>query len=172
MKIPKNFQKINEMMMSPKDKQANINVSEVFHLWNHLVQRYNIVYTITILSAFAKDDELKVILGYLQKALENNISILEKEMQQYAIPLPNRPPKVAQTTVSLEEITDRYIFRRLLTGIQSVLPTHTMAFIHSTSPKIRELFMAFLKEEMKIYDKFIEYGKIKNYEIMPPIYKA
>ena len=51
------------------------------------------------------------------------------------------------------------------------MPIHTMAFIHSTSPKIRDLFMSFLIEEMKLYDKFMEYGKIKGYEIMPPAYK-
>ena len=92
-------------------------------------------------------------------------------MMEYGIPLPIRPPKQTQTTAHFEDITDRYIYRRILRGIQAFLPTHMTAFIHSTSPKIRGLFISFLVEEMKIYDKFIEYGKVKGYEVSPPKYK-
>jgi spore coat protein CotF len=172
MEILKQAQKLKELTMSTKDKQRNINVSEVFHLWTHLVQRYNIIYTTCIFESFAKDDDLKLILLMGKKTLAKHITILEKEMTQYAIPLPIRPPKQTQTTISIEQINDRYIFRRILRGIQGFLPTHTMAFVHSTSPKIRELFMTFLIEEMKLYDKLMEYGKIKGYEIMPPVYSA
>jgi hypothetical protein len=170
-KIPKQIQKLKELNMSTKDKQATMNVSEVFHLWNHLVQRYNIIYLTNILNLFAKDEDLKIILAFGKKVLESHIMLLEKEMMAYGIPLPVRHPKQAQTTASLEQISDRFIFRRVLRGIQAFLPTHTMAFMHSTSPKIRELFMSFLAEEMKLYDKLMEYGKVKGYTIMPPIYR-
>lgn len=171
MKTLKIMHKIGELCMSTKDKQRNINVSEVFHIWNHLTQRYSVIHITNILESFAKDGDLKLVLAAGRMTLENHVRILEKEMMTYGIPLPVRPAKQTQTTANLEEISDRYIFRRILRGIQSFLPTHTMAFIHSTSPKIRELFMSFLTEEMKLYDKFIEYGKIKGYEISPPIYK-
>jgi hypothetical protein len=172
MRITKQIQKIKELGMSTKDKQRIINVSEVFHLWSHLVQRYNIIYLTKVMTNFAKDDDLKLILTIGIKSLDSHIAILEKEMMEYGIPLPNRPPKETQTTATVEVITDRYIFRRVLRGIQTFLPTHTMAFVHSTSPKIRELFMSFLIEEMKLYDKLMEYGKIKGYDIKPPVYKG
>ena len=89
----------------------------------------------------------------------------------YGIPLPLRPPKQIQETSSSELISDRYIYRRILSGIQAFLPVHNMAFIHSTSPKIRDLFMSFMNEEMKVYDKFLEYGKMKDYLIKPPMYR-
>lgn len=171
MKILEQFQKIAELGMSTKDKQSNINVSEVFHLWNHLVQRYNVIYLTETFEMFAKDADLKAVLNAGKKALNTHVTVLEKEMITYGIPLPVRPPKQTQATANLEEISDRHIFRRILRGIQSFLPTHTAAFVHSTSPKIRELFMSFLIEEMKLYDRFMEYGKMKAYEIMPPAYK-
>ncbi|MCR3922573.1 MAG: DUF3231 family protein [Firmicutes bacterium] len=165
------IQKIKETGMSTKEKQSDINVSEVFHLWSHLIQRYNMIHTSNVMGAFAQDDELKLIISIGHKTLNENVKLLEQKMEEYAIPMPIRPPKLAQTTTVMEQMTDRYIFRRILRGIQSVLPTHTMAFIHSTSPKIRELFMSFLIEEMKIYDRFMEYGKLKGYDYMPPVYK-
>ncbi len=171
MKLSKQIQKIAELGSSTRDKQEKINVSEVFHLWNHLIQRYSIIHLTNFLEVFAKDNDLKLLLNVGEKTLNKHIKILEKEMMEYGIPLPIRPPKKTQTTVSSEFITDRYIFRRILRGIQAFLPTHTAAFVHSTSPIIRELFMSFLVKEMKLYDKLLEYGKIKGYEILPPSYK-
>lgn len=171
MKILKYIQQITELGMSTRDKQRNINVSEVYHLWNHLILRYNVIHLTNLLESCVNDADLMLVLKNGINTLEKDVKILEKEMLVYGIPLPVRPPKQVQTTSNLEEISDRYIFRRILRGIQAFLPTHTMAFIHSTSPKIRELFMSFLIEEMKLYDKFIEYGKLKGYEIKPPLYK-
>lgn len=171
MKIFKQIQKITEYGLSTRDRQREINVSEVFHLWNHLSQRYNVIHITNIFKNFATDDELKVILDLGIKILGKHVAILEKEMTAYAIPLPLRPPKQVQCTTDLEALTDRHIFRRVSRGIQSFLPTHTMAFIHSNSAKIRELFMLFLIEEMKLYDKMAEYGRIKSYEITAPVYR-
>lgn len=171
MQLLKHLYKLTEIGMSTKDRQRNINVSEVFHLWNHLLQRYNVLHITNILKSLAKDKDLQLVLSYGQKILGNHVLILEKEMMSFGIPLPIRPPKETQTIINLEAFTDRYIFRRVLRGVQSFLPTHMMAFIHSTNPKIRELFMSFLAQEMKLYDKFVEYGKLKGYNINPPIYK-
>lgn len=172
MDVLKTINQISELGMSTRDKQRNINVSEVFHLWNHLLQRYNVIHLTNILEQHARDEDLKLVLAAGRKTLGNHVTKLEKEMMNYGIPLPIRPPKQTNTTSNVEAITDRFIFRRILRGIQSFLPTHMMAFIHSTSPKIRELFMSFMVEEMKLYDKFMEYGKIKEYEIYPPAYKV
>lgn len=172
MVLTKQIQKLKEMGMTTKEKQGTINVSEVFHLWSHLMQRYNIVYITKVLLNFARDEDMKLILNMGVKAIDKHIVLLEKEMLNYGIPLPNRPPKETQTTATWEEISDRYIFRRILRGIQAFLPTHTMAFVHSTSPKLRDLFMTFLIEEMRLYDKFMEYGKMKGYLVMPPAYKV
>lgn len=165
------LQKLGELNLSTSDKQQEINVSEVFHLWNHLVQRYYIISVTNILEAYAKDGDLKTILGVGRSTLEEHINLLEREMMNYGIPLPARHPKQTVLTSNIEHITDRYIFRRIFRGIQGFLPTHTMAFVHSTAPKIRQLFMSFLVEEMKVYDRLVEYGKLKGYEVMPPVYR-
>lgn len=133
-----------------------------------MVQRYNVIYVTKTLEFFVRDEDLKLILKIGKKILVKHIRLLEKEMMNYGIPLPIRPPKQIQTTSGLEQITDRYAFRRILRGIQGFLPTHTQAFIHSTSPKIRELFMSLMTEEMKIYDKFMEYGKMKDMKLAHP----
>lgn len=171
MKILKYIGKISEMNKSLSDKQRTINVSEVYHLWNHLMQRYNVIFVTNLLNSFVKDNDFKLVLDSGNKVLTKHTKLLEKELLNYGIPLPLRPPKQTQKTVDSELISDRQIYRRILRGIQAFLPVHTMAFIHSTSPKLRDLFMSFMGEEMKIYDEYLEYGKVKNYLIRPPVYK-
>lgn len=135
------------------------------------MQRYNVIYVTNLLNSFVKDDDLKLVLNSGNKTLTKHTKLLEKVLLNYGIPLPLRPPKQTQKTVNSELISDRQIYRRILRGIQAFLPVHTMAFIHSTSPKLRDLFMSFMGEEMKIFDKYLEYGKIKNYLIRPPVYR-
>lgn len=171
MKIFRYVGKVSEWGKSTSNNQGIINTSEVYHLWNHLMQRYSVLYITNLLVVFVKDEDLKLILDMGKKTLEKHVKLLEKEMLNYGIPLPLRPPKETQKTVSLELISDRQVYRRILRGIQAFLPVHTMAFIHSTSPKVRELFMSFMIEEMEIYDKFTEYGKMKDYLVAPPIYR-
>ena len=172
MTITQYIQKIKEKDMTTKEKQNEITVSEVFHLWIHLNQRYIVIHLTDILENFTQDNDLKLILKTGKTILNKNINLLENEMVSYGIPLPLRPPKESRTVDKIEEISDRYVYRRILRGIQAFLPTHMMGFIHSTSPKIRSLFMTFLIDEMKLYDNFIEYGKLKEYLLQPPNYKS
>jgi hypothetical protein len=172
MKIFRSIGKISELGKSSRDKQRTINVSEVYHLWNQLMQRYSVIHVTNLLETFVKDNDLKLILDMGNKVLGNHVNILEKELLNYGIPLPLRPPKQTLKTVNSELISDRQVYRRILRGIQAFLPVHTMAFIHSTSPKIRDLFMSFMTEEMKIYDKYLEYGKAKEYLLKPPMYRT
>lgn len=172
MKLLKYMKKITEQSLSIRDKQKDICVSDVFHLWNHLVQRYNVLHLTNFLEAFASDADLKLILSMGKKTLGEHVSSLEKEMLTYGIPLPYRHPEQTRPVSNMEIITDRYIYRRVLRGIQSFLPTHLMAYIHTTCPNIRELFLTFLVQELELYDKFVEYGRFKSYLVMPPNYKS
>ena len=172
MKLLKYMKKITEQTLSNGDRQKVICVSDVFHLWNHLVQRYNVLHLTNFLEAFASDADLKLILTLGKKTLGEHVSKLEQEMLAYGIPLPYRHPKQTKPTYNVAAITDRYIYRRILRGMQSFLPTHVAAYIHSISPDIRELFLTFLIQELELYDKFIEFGKFKSYIITPPSYKS
>ena len=80
MKVLKYIGKISEMGKSLRDKQRTINVSEVYHLWNHLMQRYNVIYVTNLLNSFVKDDDLKLVLNSGNKTLTKHTKLLEKEL--------------------------------------------------------------------------------------------
>ncbi|GAB6100127.1 hypothetical protein JCM16358_20060 [Halanaerocella petrolearia] len=92
-------------------------------------------------------------------------------MKHYGVALPKKPPANSKTGLNIEIITDEYVFRQIFTGIQQFLTVHMQAFIQISSPKLREQFKNFLLDEIKVYDKFFEYGKFKEWVIGPPSYR-
>jgi len=88
MKTLKYLGKMFEMNKSLRDKQRIINTSEVYHLWNHLMQRYHVIFITNFLDSFVKDDDLKLVLAMGHKVLSNHAKLLERELLKYGIPLP------------------------------------------------------------------------------------
>lgn len=170
MRITTELEKLFDMGKSRKEKQSYLTVGEVFHIWNHLVLRYQIIETTNILANFAKDEELKVVIKMGADSLQEQVDTLEQLMNEYGIPFPPRSPKDANSTLGVEVITDRYIYNHILSGIKSMIPSHAGGFIHSNSSKIRSMFRNFLLKEMDLYDKLFEYGKLKGYPTEAPVY--
>lgn len=172
MKIIEQIEKIADIGQSKKELQKEITTVEVWQIWDYLVSRYDIIETTQVLKNFARDPDLKVILGQGLEALNQHAQQLEDLISTYGIPLPKRPPATSDSTLNIEVITDEYVFRRVLSGIQNYIPTHAMALIHTTSPKLREKFMTFLVNEINMYDKFFVYGQFKGWIIEPPAYRV
>ncbi|EGW40327.1 hypothetical protein DOT_1666 [Desulfosporosinus sp. OT] len=85
MEILKYIEKISEMNKSLSEKQKTINVSEVYHLWNHLMQRYNVIFVTNLLHSFVKDDDLKLVLDSGNKTLTKHTKLLEEELLNYSL---------------------------------------------------------------------------------------
>jgi hypothetical protein len=165
------LQRVKDIGKSVEDKQGEITVAEVWHLYKHLVMRYEVLETTNILKNYVEFIDFKVVIRIGIKSLQEQVDSIENLMNEYGIPLPERPPIDSKSESMLEIITDRYIFRRIFRGIQSFIPYHASAYIQSTSPKLREFFKKMLTEEISIYDKFVEYGKLRGFEYVPPVYR-
>lgn len=92
-------------------------------------------------------------------------------MMEFGIPLPERPPETVTSTFDVEEITDKYIYRRILRDIQDFLNIHLSALTQASSATMRRTFIKLLFEEVKIFDSFMEYGKVKGWTYVPPHYE-
>lgn len=172
MKIIEKFEEVRDLLKTPNDIQKDINVAEVWHLWNILVARYDVVETTDVLINFCEDTDLKSILTLGKSTLQKQIDFLEKYLNKSGIPLPPRPPKFSSTTVVVDVVTDKYIYRRVLGGIQSFLPVHMVAYTQTTSSIVREKVKAFLLEEISLFDSFLEYGKLKGWVAEPPHFRV
>jgi hypothetical protein len=171
MKIIKKLQTVGNMTLTKKEKQSIIKVAEVWHLWEHLSTRYLVLETTNIHNNYAKDADLKLVLRKGISVLEKQVVRLENLMKEYGIPLPIRNPRISIDPITVETITDRFIFRSVFKGIASMIEKHHEAFMHCNSAIIRSAFLEFIQEEVKLYDMMTEYGKLKNYTVHVPSYR-
>lgn len=170
--IMEKIQRITEIGKTTDEKRKNINAAGVFYVWDVLVSKYDIMETISILSNFIEDNDLKFIVGQVEKVLKGGIEQMEELMNDYGIPQPIRPPADNKATIKLEHFTDRYVFESIFEGFQVLFPILTHGFMNSTSPKIRKAFKDHMLSSMELQDLVVEYGKLKGFINEPPDYKA
>jgi hypothetical protein len=161
--ISSQIKKITDIGKSTVDKQRDINVSDVWHLWDLLTSNYDLVEIHNVLINFVKDEDLKIMSNKSLDYLKENAGILEETMLEYAIPLPGRPRQESNTSINLEVITDKYIYVRIYSGIGSLLPVLTSAFLNGATPTAIKIFKEFIIKNLNIYDNLSVYGKAKGY---------
>lgn len=165
------LQKITDIGKSAKDKQRIINVSEVFYIWDILVTKLDILETIQLYENFIEDYDLKVIKDGVKNGITTGITDMEKLMDSYALPFPERPPAGIKTTVDLEQLTDRYIYQGLFEAIQAFFYILASGFMNSYTPDIRKAIKNHLLLTIELQETLVDYGKLKGFLNEPPIYR-
>ena len=147
-------------------------IMEIAQLWSKITGRYETIEFTNYTANLARDPDLKAAIAIGRETLLKQISELEKIMQQFAAPLPAKPPEAESTLRPMDAISDRYIYRQILRGVQSFLPVHMVAFQHSTTPALRKKLKQLLTEEIAIYDNLFTYGQLKGWVYKPPSFKG
>ncbi|MDT3700742.1 MAG: hypothetical protein RO469_15130 [Thermincola sp.] len=168
--INASIQKIADSVKSTKPKQNSISVGDAWYLWDILTMKYDSMEVANILSGFINDKDLKIVVASALKVAERTINEMENLILEYAIPLPPRPPKSADSTINLESITDKYIFNRVLELFKQILTIQVNGFNNSYSPRVVSLFKKFIIEEMTVIDNLTIYGEAKCYLDPLPMY--
>lgn len=164
------IQKITDSVKSTKQKQNSISVGDAWYLWDILTMKYDSMEVTNLLSGLINDKDLKIVVGNALKVAETTIGEMEKIILEYAIPLPARPPKSADSTINLEPVTDKYIFSRVLELFKQTLPILVNGFNNSYSPRVVSLFKKFIIEEMALIDNLTIYGEAKGHLDPMPMY--
>jgi len=151
--------------------KEELSTSEAFHIWDHLTMRYEQIELMGIFTSFTHDTEFKVILKHGLNIYNKQVSTLEKLALKLNIPLPNRPALPVTSPIDPETITDRFMYRIVLTLQLTSLDTHVRAIIETIKNEaLRKLWTEFLNTEIEDYDKYLKYGKMKGWTRVIPIY--
>ncbi|MEL7564047.1 MAG: DUF3231 family protein [Dehalobacterium sp.] len=157
----------------PEGNTEFLDAGEAFHLFDHLTSRYDNIDKTQLYQNFAHDIDLKVILLIgLQRTLEKQVIMLEKELNKFGIALPSQPPKSVNTTEGKDMYEDRKMFRDVFTGMQYMIELHATALRQSTTnDRLRGIYIKLLNDELSALDTWIKYGKIKGWLRPVPMYK-
>jgi len=172
LKIMRFSEKIGYLRKTSKVKQTMIGLGEAYSLWNTLEKRYDILISTQVLHEFTKDYDLKRIIGDGIEVIKYQITVLEKLMREFRIPMPNRPPQEANIVIDINTVTDQYIYREVYNGMSDFMFKHISNFQRAHGSYLRERFRKFLIQEMDLYDAFYEYGKSKGYLHEPPSFRV
>jgi hypothetical protein len=150
-----------------------LTVGEAHLLWDYVSSRYDIIELTQLLQNFIHDIEFKSLVAMgLQQTLEKQVKEIEKLMDTFMVPLPNRPPKTVHMPTQVQVADDNFIFTRIFNGVESFLEANvrTVRSIVSNDP-MRKMFIKFVEEEVVVFDNLIKYGKVKGWIVIPPSYQ-
>jgi hypothetical protein len=151
--------------------KEQLSTSEAFHIWDHIVMRYEQIELIGIFSSFAHDTEFKVILQHGLYIYGKQIKKLEQLALKLNVPLPNRPAQAVSSPIDREIITDKFMYRIILSWQLNSLDAHVRANIETIrNDTLRALWSGLLNAELEYYDKYLKYGKMKGWTRVVPMY--
>ena len=114
-------------MLGTKE-QPIVNIREAHNLWDILNSKYQIMEKMLIYQGFIHDMDLDAVFKLLRKPIERNIKILEKELETYAIPSPDRNRAAVQVQTKTDAVTDEYIAMDLFLYFQEHIENLLDAF--------------------------------------------
>ena len=110
------FDKLSKDLKSEKEQ---ISSNETFHIWNSLRIRYISIETYQLYKNFIHDKDLGVFSNKHLEQFKHEAEQLENLTNNYQVKAPDRPAEDIKITKQLEQITDRYIFRKLYADLIS-----------------------------------------------------
>ncbi|MFZ5945355.1 MAG: DUF3231 family protein [Bacillota bacterium] len=155
-------------------KQPTLSIQEASYLWDFLVGRYKCLEETNIYLNLAKDKEFIAMINVgIYAVLKKQTEKIEKEMEKYRIPLPQKQSVSYKHLLQSEiEINDEFMFRQIFEGCQNYID-YLARICRSLvlNDSLRNVFIEFLNSELFFFDKMCMYGKSKGWLEAPPIFK-
>lgn len=149
-----------------------IDIISAFNLWNSLRARYGSVETLQMYRNFIHDRDFDLMLSRFLNTFIKESKILEDESARYMVTLPKRPAVDIRIDKKLDELTDRYIYRRIFEDLITQMFVLGRAYrTTTTNDRLRELFKNALLGHAYQFQILYKYGKLKSWEDSPPAYK-
>ncbi|MBS4026873.1 MAG: DUF3231 family protein [Clostridia bacterium] len=158
---------------TPEELAEKLTTAEAYHLWDHLIYRYDNLRQTSIYLAFVFDGDFKLVIGMGVKQLEKHTKVLEQELVHFGIPLPKKPSSIVVPPNNTEVIDDEHMYRMIFLGMQGTVTLHAQALKQCTfNDRVRQIFKTLLMEEIDYVDRFMKFGKVKGWLNTVPAYRA
>lgn len=159
-----------------KKSTANIeqiDVQTAFNLWNLLRARYNSIEAVQMLKNFVHDRDFGLVLEVFLKNFQTQTEQLEKEAKKFKIKVPSRPASDIKTSTRIDEITDKFIYKRMYADMMAEMNSLSSSVRTTlTNDRLRNLFKKFLLSHVDDFENLYKYGKLKGWEEVAPAYKT
>lgn len=149
--------------------KERISTNEVYHLWSHLITRYQHIYQTKIYTKYTFNTDFQLLLKAGTDILNKQAAQIEKKMLYYGVILPKKHGEIIPTPETTELYEDKFMFQTILTGMRNAAVLHGFAVNDCVlNNDVRNLFKSLLYEEIDFINRFIKYGKIKGWIYKTP----
>lgn len=153
--------------------EETIDIFAAFNLWNSLRARYGSIETLQLYRNFIHDRDFDLLLSHFLDTFIKESKVLEDEAVRHAVTLPKRPAVDIRIDKKLDELTDRYIYRRIFEDLLTQMMVLGRAYRTTTNhDRLRELFKNALLGHAYQFQTLFKFGKLKGWEDNPPAYKT
>ncbi len=152
---------------------TKVDIGEAFILSQHLYYRYFCIEQTIQYYNYAHDVDFKQVIKMGLSYLEKEAAATEKQMEKYNVPQPSRSPKsVKSATPNTTLINDHFIFNQIRNGCAAAAEKNLRnAITILSNDSLREMFTAFLNNEMDLMYNLYKYGKLKGWMLVYPEFK-
>ena len=153
-------------------RQGNIDIREAYNLWDLLNSKYLSKEKLYVLNNMVHDLDFKMLISMFQKTLDENISILEKKMEDYAIKSPDRNRKAVTLPLGSQIITDEVISLDIFLYLQEHIENLSKVMRSMvTNDSVRAVLKKMTIKTINETDTIMQYLTLKGWISVPPMYK-
>ena len=158
-------------------QEKPLHAGEIYYLWEGLTSGYKLIEVVETYLMNTEDTEVHALLTGIIKGTDMmRIQKLEKILKEERFTVPPRPaskthqgkPEIGQEV----KLTDDEVIVNLVTWAQVLLQYDVKAVGACTSESVRKVFTDMIFDEIKAYNLLIEFGKMRNVFIPPPLATA
>ena len=156
-----------------KTDTENISSREAFNIWDILRARYNSVESLYFFNNFVHDREFSYLINNLIKDYQKQVDKLEKLAKKYKLKVPASPTKEMTFSVQLDQVTDKFVFRKVFSDLVFELSSLNQGVISTAfNDELRDHFVKFTFAHLNNFQTLYKYGKVKGWTEIPPAYKT
>lgn len=156
-----------------KSSEEAIDIIAAFNLWNALRARYGSIETLQLYRNFIHDRDFDLMLSRFLSTFTNESKILEDEAARFSVTLPKRPAVDIRIDKKLDELTDRYIYRRIFEDLVTQMVVLGRSYRTTiNNDRLRDLFKQAVLGHAYQFQILYKFGKLKSWEDNPPAYKT
>ena len=156
-----------------KTETENVTSREVFNIWDILRARYNSVESLHFFNNFVHDRDFSYIIKNLIKSYQKQVKKLEKLAKKYKLKVPASPTKEMTFSVQLDQVTDKFVFRKVFSDLVFELSSLNRGVITTAfNDELRNYFIKFTFSHLNNFQTLYKYGKVKGWTEISPAYKT
>lgn len=153
--------------------EENIASVEAFNVFDILRARHNSIETLEFFINFIHDRDFSYLINNILNNYRKQKNKLEQLSKKHNIKIPIAPPEKIKISAQLDQITDKFIFRKIYSDLIYELFSLNRGITSSTfNDNLRDLFVNFTLSHLEDFNTLYKYGKLKSWIEVSPSYKT